>query len=154
MGSVPSFKTSLRIPMMKGVLLFLALITSSAFLIEASVNAATDAEPNDSVEGPGSRPAADYDEVVAIDATNKTFLLKSKQPSYKSGDLITGPSHVGGYCPSPSYIYREAGVKYCCCGNACCWERCTWRNPPFNCLPRGAVWWKNPRLGYFQAVRL
>merc|ERR1712224_38010 len=38
-----------------------------------------------------------------------------------SGDVIIGPSDVGGTCPSPSYKYW----KYCCCGAGCCWEKCT-----------------------------
>lgn len=65
--------------------------------------------------------------------------------------MISGPSDFGGHCPSPTYKYRESGIDYCCCSNACCWERCVFSTPPADCLPSGHQWIYSAELGYFQA---
>ena len=69
--------------------------------------------------------------------------------------LLSGPSDVGGQCTAPSLIYREGGVDYCCCGNACCWDRCTYSTPPQECLQNvpNSQWIYSEDLGYFQAFQ-
>ena len=66
--------------------------------------------------------------------------------------LLTGPSDVGGQCPSPSYKYTYEGVDYCCCGDGCCWDKCTYTTPPIDCLENvpNSQWIYSQELGYYR----
>ena len=69
--------------------------------------------------------------------------------------LLSGPSDVGGQCPSPSYKYVHAGVENCCCANGCCWIECSLSTPPQECLQNlpNSHWLYSEDLGYFQAFQ-
>ena len=69
---------------------------------------------------------------------------------------ITGPSDVGGTCPSSSFKYTDGGDDYCCCSSGCCWNMCRSNPAPQECLSGvpGAEWGYNTKLSYYQAVLL
>ena len=69
--------------------------------------------------------------------------------TFGAGTVISGPSDVGGTCPSGTYKYFQA----CCCGHGCCWDVCRDANPPDSCIAQveGAQWIYNSGLGYYQA---
>ena len=70
---------------------------------------------------------------------------------------ITGPSDVGGYCPTPSYQYKyligNNGADACCCSGNCCWDKCTLSDPPKDCLQGipNSQWFYDNQLGHYQA---
>ena len=70
------------------------------------------------------------------------------------GDMLFGPSDVGGSCPTGAY---QLG-NLCCCVDGCCWNRClpqVIEKAPENCLPSGAEWMHykyNGALQHYTAV--
>ena len=68
-------------------------------------------------------------------------------------NVISGPSDVGGNCPSPAYRYSEDGKDFCCCAGNCCWNRCVRLFPPNDCLQEvpNTEWIFDETHGYFQA---
>ena len=76
-------------------------------------------------------------------------------PNNNLGKLISGPSDVGGTCPSGTKLQNENGVNYCCCPFTliyCCWYKCRVHDPPKDCIAgvNGSNWVWNPKEHFFQ----
>ena len=71
--------------------------------------------------------------------------------------VLSGPKDADlMLCRSPSTLYQESGVKYCCCKVGCCWAKCPLGpKPPEDCLKgvENSQWVFNTDKIYWQAVK-